>query len=139
VLFINHCLVLERESNTRHYFTHHHCLLGGVARMDDGSQPGPSQSRAQETEMEPAPAKPAIKNPRKSFKSFAEVQREQQEKRRNRTTPPPWIARKLAVFIVIGLIIFATYVYVARACLPLIRGQSDVRGGGRKVGGKQAF
>ncbi|KAG9015877.1 hypothetical protein FRB90_004337 [Tulasnella sp. 427] len=38
-------------------------------------------------------------NPQRKFKSFREVQQEQRQKRANRTKPPPWIARKLAVFI----------------------------------------
>ncbi|KAG8956314.1 hypothetical protein FRC04_004394 [Tulasnella sp. 424] len=73
-------------------------------------------------------------DPQRNFKSFRQVQQEQRAKRANRTKPPPWIARKLAVFIVIGLIIFATYVYVGRACVPLIRQDPGAVGGGRAVG-----
>lgn len=76
-------------------------------------------------------------DPQRNFKSFRQVQQEQRAKRANRTKPPPWIARKLAVFIVIGLIIFATYVYVGRACVPLIRQDPGAVGGGRAVGSKR--
>lgn len=70
------------------------------------------------------------------YKGFKQVHREQQEKRRNRKTPPPWITRKLAVFIIYGLIIFATYVYIGRLCVPLIRRDPGAVGGGRGVGGE---
>ncbi|KAI0744588.1 zf-DHHC-domain-containing protein [Earliella scabrosa] len=44
---------------------------------------------------------------------------EKREAARNR--PQPWIARKLAVFITIGIIGYAWYVYVGRFCVPMIR------------------
>lgn len=69
-------------------------------------------------------------------KSFREVHQEQQRKRANRTKPPPWITRKLAVFIVFGLLIYSTYVYVGRACAPLIRRDVGALGSGKGMGGE---
>lgn len=93
---------------------------------------------AQVVQQDPADQTMAgVKSHTWHFKSFRQVQQEQRAKRANRTKPPPWITRKLAVFIVIGLIIFATYVYVGRACVPLIRQDPGAVGGGRAVGSKR--
>ncbi|KAG8884504.1 hypothetical protein FRB98_002367 [Tulasnella sp. 332] len=72
--------------------------------------------------------------PRKSLKSFRQINEEQRRKRANRTKPPSWITRKLAVFITLALIIFATYVYVGRACIPMIRRKVGALGHGRGMG-----
>ncbi|KAG8898124.1 hypothetical protein FRB99_007651 [Tulasnella sp. 403] len=72
--------------------------------------------------------------PSNALKSFHEMQRERRRKERSRTDPPPWITRKLAVFIVIGLIVFATYVYIGRACVPFIRRDPGADGWSRGVG-----
>ncbi|KAG8991120.1 palmitoyltransferase pfa5 [Tulasnella sp. JGI-2019a] len=72
--------------------------------------------------------------PRKPLKSFREVNEEHQRKRANRNKPPPWISRKLPVFITLALIIFATYVYVGRACIPMIRQDVGALGKGRGMG-----
>ncbi len=45
------------------------------------------------------------------------------EKRYNRTTPQPWIARKLLIGITLGIMGFSAYVYIQRLCLPMIRRQ----------------
>lgn len=45
------------------------------------------------------------------------------EKRYNRTTPQPWLARKLLIGITLGIMGFSAYVYVQRLCLPMIRRQ----------------
>ena len=44
---------------------------------------------------------------------------EKREARRNK--PQPWIMRKLAVFMTIGIIAYAWYVYVGQLCVPMIR------------------
>lgn len=41
--------------------------------------------------------------------------------RRARAGPQSWIALKLAVFITIGIIAYACYVYIGRVCVPMIR------------------
>lgn len=58
---------------------------------------------------------------------------EKREAARNR--PQPWIARKLAVFITIGIIGYAWYVYVGRFCVPMIRRDEGALGS-RAMGGK---
>ncbi|KJA25008.1 hypothetical protein HYPSUDRAFT_200244 [Hypholoma sublateritium FD-334 SS-4] len=45
------------------------------------------------------------------------------DKRYNRTTPQPWLARKLLIGITLGIMGFSAYVYVQRLCLPMIRRQ----------------
>ncbi|KZP33218.1 zf-DHHC-domain-containing protein [Athelia psychrophila] len=40
--------------------------------------------------------------------------------RREARGPPPWIARKAAVGITIGIIAYASYVYIARLCIPMM-------------------
>ncbi|TBU30974.1 zf-DHHC-domain-containing protein [Dichomitus squalens] len=56
---------------------------------------------------------------------------ERAEKRRNQ--PQPWIMRKLAVFITIGIIAYAWYVYIGRFCVPMIRQDASALGS-RSIG-----
>ncbi|KXN92539.1 putative palmitoyltransferase ZDHHC20 [Leucoagaricus sp. SymC.cos] len=43
------------------------------------------------------------------------------EKRANRTKPQPWIVRKLAVFLTLGIMGYAGYVYIGRFCVSAIK------------------
>lgn len=63
----------------------------------------------------------------------AERQREARTQRQN--TPQPWILRKLAVFIVFGILGYTYYVYVVRFCIVMIRKKSSAVGS-RAQGGK---
>lgn len=58
---------------------------------------------------------------------------EKREAKRNK--PQPWIARKLAVFVTLGIIGYAWYVYVGRLCVPMIR-RDDSALGSRGMGGE---
>ena len=51
---------------------------------------------------------------------------EKREARRNK--PQPWIMRKLAVFMTIGIIAYTWYVYVGRLCVPMIRRDAGALG-----------
>ena len=51
---------------------------------------------------------------------------EKREARRNK--PQPWIVLKLAVFMTIGIIAYAWYVYVGRLCVPMIRRDAGALG-----------
>ena len=59
------------------------------------------------------------------FRSVEEAM-EKREARRNK--PQPWIMRKLAVFMTIGIIAYAWYVYVGRLCVPMIRRDAGALG-----------
>ncbi|KAG8936862.1 palmitoyltransferase pfa5 [Tulasnella sp. 418] len=52
------------------------------------------------------------------------------EKRRQRdnTTPQPWILQKITILLVVGLIGLATYVYIGRVCVPMIRQDNSALG-----------
>lgn len=43
------------------------------------------------------------------------------EKRENRTIPQPWIVRKLAVFLTLGIMGYSGYVYISRFCISSIK------------------
>lgn len=64
------------------------------------------------------------------IEASAERQREQR-----RNNPQPWIARKLAVFMVFGILGYTYYVYVVRFCITMIRKRSNALGG-RAQGGE---
>jgi palmitoyltransferase len=60
----------------------------------------------------------------RKHKSVSEIVAESNAKRRARRanqTPPPWIILKLAVFITLGIIVYASYVYIGRLCVPMLR------------------
>lgn len=63
---------------------------------------------------------------RTQIQASADRQREARERRNE--LPQPWIVRKLAVFMVFGLLGFAYYVYVVRFCIKMIRKQSNAKG-----------
>ncbi|KAF4586332.1 palmitoyltransferase pfa5 [Pleurotus pulmonarius] len=50
------------------------------------------------------------------------------EKRAQREGPQPWIALKLTIFVTIGIMGYAAYVYIGRFCVPMIRGDPDALG-----------
>lgn len=49
-----------------------------------------------------------------------EAKYEARAKREARTTPTPWIILKLAVGLTVGIIGYASYVYIARLCVPML-------------------
>lgn len=49
----------------------------------------------------------------------AEKSRERSEQRRNK--PQPWIVLKMTVVITLAIIGYASYVYIGRFCVPMIR------------------
>ncbi|KAF8625506.1 hypothetical protein AX15_005337, partial [Amanita polypyramis BW_CC] len=46
------------------------------------------------------------------------------------TKPQPWIVLKLMVFVTIGIMGYAAYVYVGRLCVPFVVGRRGRRGAG---------
>jgi len=61
------------------------------------------------------------KQPRNKEARCADFNKDIQEKRRKRRSKPqPWILLKFAVFLTLGIIGFATYVYVGRFCIPMV-------------------
>ncbi|EIW56472.1 zf-DHHC-domain-containing protein [Trametes versicolor FP-101664 SS1] len=46
-----------------------------------------------------------------------------------RAKPQPWIVRKLTVFITIGIMGYAFYVYIGRLCVPMIKRETGALGG----------
>jgi palmitoyltransferase len=59
--------------------------------------------------------------------------RERAEQRRNK--PQPWIVLKMTVGITLAIIGYASYVYIGRFCVPMIRDNAGPLGG-RKTGSK---
>jgi len=51
------------------------------------------------------------------------------EKRSSRTTKQPWIVRKLMIFVTLGILGYASYVYIGRLCLPMIQKHSGAPAG----------
>ena len=51
------------------------------------------------------------------------------EKQEARTKPQPWIILKLAVGITIGIIGYASYVYIGRFCVPMLLEEDNTLGG----------
>jgi hypothetical protein len=67
----------------------------------------------------------------RKHKSVSEIVAESNAKRRARranATPPPWILLKLAVFITLGIIVYATYVYIGRLCVPMLKRNNGALG-----------
>jgi palmitoyltransferase len=54
-----------------------------------------------------------------------------------RAKPQPWIALKFAVGLTFAIIGYASYVYVGRLCVPMIRRDSGAYGG--RVTGSEYF
>lgn len=69
------------------------------------------------------------KPPRSEEACCADFNEDIQEKRhKRRSTPQPWILLKLAVFLNLGIIGFATYVYVDRFCVPMLTREPEAIG-----------
>lgn len=78
-----------------------------------------------------APNGSASRRPEESCCGVVQEAREKSAARREK--PQPWLVRKLTIFITLGIIGYAFYVYIARLCLPMIR--QDARAlGGRAMG-----
>ena len=59
----------------------------------------------------------------------ADFNKDIQEKRhKRRSKPQPWILLKFAVFLTLGIIGFATYVYVDRFCVPMLTHTPEAMG-----------
>jgi len=43
------------------------------------------------------------------------------EERQNRTIPQPWVVRKIAVFLTLGIMGYSGYVYISRFCISSIK------------------
>lgn len=54
---------------------------------------------------------------------------DQQRERREAKGGQPWLVRKLTVGIVVGIISYSVYVYVATLCVPMIQRNSKAIGG----------
>ncbi|KAI0369328.1 zf-DHHC-domain-containing protein [Pilatotrama ljubarskyi] len=57
------------------------------------------------------------------------VQEAREKSAARREKPQPWIVRKLTIFITIGILVYAFYVYIARFCVPMIRRDPAALGG----------
>lgn len=57
--------------------------------------------------------------------------------RRNkrREKPQPWIVLKMTIGFALGIIAYASYVYIGRFCVPMIKNKGGSLGG-RRVGGE---
>ncbi|RPD63361.1 zf-DHHC-domain-containing protein [Lentinus tigrinus ALCF2SS1-6] len=56
------------------------------------------------------------------------VEEAMEKREARRSKPQPWIVRKLAIFITLGIIGYAWYVYVGRLCVPMIRRDTGALG-----------
>jgi len=74
------------------------------------------------------------RQPRSEEAFCADFNKDIQEKRhKRRSKPQPWILLKFAVFLTLGIIGFAAYVYVDRFCLPMLTDREAT--GDRAFGG----
>jgi len=73
---------------------------------------------------------------RVNFLSCSEIIRLQEATREARSGPQPWILRKLTVGVVVLIVGWATYVYIGRVCVRMIRREDGVVGS-RGLGSKQ--
>ena len=51
-----------------------------------------------------------------------------EKRRKRRSKPQPWILLKFAIFLTLGIIGFATYVYVDRFCVPMLTREPEAMG-----------
>lgn len=72
-------------------------------------------------------------NRRRKFIGFSESVEIARQRRESK--PRPWFERKFIVAIVIGIVGYTWYVYVARLCVLMIRGDKNALGG-LAMGGK---
>ncbi|KAF9646143.1 zf-DHHC-domain-containing protein [Thelephora ganbajun] len=69
------------------------------------------------------------KRPRSKEACCADFNKNIQEKRhKRRSKPQPWILLKFAVFLTLGIIGFATYVYIGRFCVPMLTRKPEAMG-----------
>ena len=69
------------------------------------------------------------KPPRSNEAYCAEFNTEIREKRhKRRSKPQPWILLKFAVFLTLGIIGFAAYVYIGRFCVPMLTRKPEAMG-----------
>lgn len=61
------------------------------------------------------------------------VQEAQERSQRRRDKPQPWIVLKMTIGITLAIIAYASYVYIGRLCVPMIRKNRGLLGG-RRVG-----
>jgi len=79
------------------------------------------------------------KKPRNKEARCADFNKDIQENRRKRRSKPqPWVLLKFAVFLTLGIIGFATYVYVGRFCIPMVTRKPGAMGG-RVFGSESLF
>jgi palmitoyltransferase len=57
-----------------------------------------------------------------------EAKYQAREKRARRTKPQPWIVLKLAVLMTSAIIIYTSYVYIGRFCVPMMLKQDGALG-----------
>lgn len=55
-----------------------------------------------------------------------------ERRRKRREKPQPWIVLKMTIGITLGIIGYASYVYIGRFCVPMIKHGGIL--GGRRVG-----
>lgn len=67
-------------------------------------------------------------SPRTCCGVIQETKYQVREKRAQREGPQSWIALKLTIFVAIGIMGYAAYVYIGRFCVPMIRGDPDALG-----------
>lgn len=56
---------------------------------------------------------------------------------KRREQPQPWIVLKMTIGFALGIIGYASYVYIGRFCVPMIRKNHEILGG-RRVGSEYA-
>ena len=79
------------------------------------------------------------KPPRSNEAYCAEFNTEIREKRhKRRSKPQPWILLKFAISLTLGVIGFATYVYVDRFCVPMLTRKPEAMGD-RAFGSESLF
>ena len=74
-----------------------------------------------------APNGTGTSQPESKCCGVVEEAREKRAARRQKAQP--WIIRKFAIFMTIGLTSYAFYVYIGRLCVPMIRRDSGALGG----------
>lgn len=57
--------------------------------------------------------------------------RSMQRRTQRRNKPHPWIVLKLAIALAVGIIGYASYVYIGRFCVPMLKRNSAILGGRR--------
>ena len=78
--------------------------------------------------MAPPPDNDHAQEPKRRMGTgFAKRIANAREERLERRSKQPWVVKKLAIFIVIALVAYSTYVYV-RLCVPMIRQHTSALG-----------